>query len=699
MLPVIEEEVLQESEDREATAEAAVTEAHKGVVEAEAGEDQSPVSPVLPQLPQSNETNVSQLQNQSCGDSSEESLVVKVRRCLPYWKTLIKSEFANNLIQRGLTIPFTDKLRVKRLCKYKISPRKTSARKRKVLRKELKTLLAQDVIERAPGNVPLFENYIFPLVKPSGKIRIIFYMKYLNTFIKLPKLQTFKFSKAYQAFLKNNSACRIDLSNAYWHIGVNEKFRSFLAFSFDRVTYWWKAMPFGLRTAPYLFCSIMNTVVKNIRLKFKIFIFFYMDDILILGPSDKVTKEHLEIVIRELTNAGFTINWEKSSLTPSSSITFLGIEIDLIHKTLEPSADNKKSCIEKTHSFINRNVAYLKTFQSLVGSLNFVAPYIKFGKLNLAPLHRFAIYFNNNRKKVVPIEMKKLLKFWSDLSSYVAIPIPNFCKPEITVYSDASQQGWGAQILWPHKDPTFAQGLWEDVVWQEHINVKELRAVWLTLSAAPQDFKDHVVKVHSDNKSTVAWLNKGTSTRSELARSILLKITEFKISQQCQIKAVYIKGSQNLTADALSRSSSLVAELSLKESSFAKLCSVANIFPEIDLFASSSNNKCSKYFSAAPDPEALGVNALMHCWESFKVLYAFPPSHLINKTLYKFLNSNCNNLLILVPRSATSWHRNLRSLAPIEVPFKFVKDDFFIPSQINMVNSVQNPFDLVAYLI
>ena len=232
----------------------------------------------------------------------------------------------------------------------------------------------------------------------------------LNTFIKLPKLQMFKFSKAHQAFLSNSYTCRIDLSNAFWHIGVNYKYRKFLAFNFDHVSYWWKAMPFGLRTAPYLFCSLMNTVVKNIRLKHKIPIFFYMDDILILGPSYAVTLEHVSTIINEFQSAGFTINWEKSVLTPSSTITFLGVDIDLNQKTLAPSVENRASCIGKVKSFVNRDSQFLTAFQSLIGSLNFVASFIKFGRLKLAPLHKFAMYFNNDDKRKVPSEMKNLLK-------------------------------------------------------------------------------------------------------------------------------------------------------------------------------------------------------------------------------------------------------------------------------------------------
>ena len=123
---------------------------------------------------------------------------------------------------------------------------------------------------------------------------------------------------------------------------------------------------------------------------------------------------------------------------------------------------------------------------------------------------------------------------------------------------------------------------------------------------------------------------------------------------------------------------------------------MANVFPEVDLFASYSNHKCNKYFSASPDPNAVGVDALAHSWNSFQILYAFPPSHLINKVLYKFLNSSCKSLLLLVPRSATGWHKNLRRLSPIEIPFRFSKDDFHSTTQIDTVHSAVNQYNLIA---
>ena len=569
-------------------------------------------------------------------------------------------------------------------------------KKTRILRKELSELVAHKVIEKAPSNVPLFENHIFCISKPSGKIRVIFDMKFLNTFIRLPKLKMFTFDKGYQSFLLNSFACRIDLSNAFWHIGVNDKYMRFLSFNFENVSYCWKAMPFGLRTAPYLFCKLMGTFTKHIRQLFRVPIFFYMDDIIVLGPSVDITQEYVNLVVSELQKAGFTINFDKSCLEPMSLITFLGININLHLKTFEPSSENVFSCITKAKAFIKRSHSSLKTFQSLLGSLNFVATFIRFGRLHLAPLHRFVPYFSNTLRNRIPAQLKSLLKFWTLPESYVSVPIPNFVRPAISIHSDASLQGWGAQITWSDGNSSYSQGSWSADCTQAHINIKELSAVWLTISSAPYAFQGHLINVFSDNKATVTWLNKESSVRSEAARSLLRDFTHLKLSYDILIKAWYVKGCKNLTADALSRSALSLSELVLNPTTFAHICSLAKISPEVDLFANSENRKCKKFFSASADPSSLGIDALAHSWDDFHVVYAFPPSHLINRTIYKFFKSRCHNILLLVPRLSTLWHKNIRRLSPIIIPYQFGLQDFQIQSTTKLV---PNHCDMVAYLL
>ena len=90
-----------------------------------------------------------------------QSLSEKVRKRVDFWQSLESSDFAVSLIKNGLKLPFKNKKKIFKACKFNISERPTSLPKSKVLKKEVKNLLKQDVIERVPKGVKVFENYIF----------------------------------------------------------------------------------------------------------------------------------------------------------------------------------------------------------------------------------------------------------------------------------------------------------------------------------------------------------------------------------------------------------------------------------------------------------------------------------------------------------------------------------------------------------
>ena len=74
------------------------------------------------------------------------------------------------------------------------------------------------------------------------------------------------------------------------------------------------------------------------------------------------------------------------------------------------------------------------------------------------------------------------------------------------------------------------------------------------------------------------------------------------------MSASYVKGSQNLLADSLSRSVEYNPELSLNQETFERLCKVADFKPDVDVCASENNHKCVDYFSATRDENAAGHN-------------------------------------------------------------------------------------------
>jgi hypothetical protein len=59
---------------------------------------------------------------------------------------------------------------------------------------------------------------------------------------------------------------------------------------------------------------------------------FYLDDILVLGSSFHICMDNLQKALMLLMEAGFIINWEKSSLIPTTNFTYLGMLQDKLQR-------------------------------------------------------------------------------------------------------------------------------------------------------------------------------------------------------------------------------------------------------------------------------------------------------------------------------------------------------------------------------
>jgi len=105
----------------------------------------------------------------------------------------------------------------------------------------------------------------------------------------------------------------------------------------------------------------------------------YLDDFLIIADTMVEYQQAYEELIKLLGELGFQINWDKA-VGPCQRLTFLGIEIDTVHRQL--TLPERKLCelrllLSKTtakRSITKRNL------QSLVGKLNFAARVVVGGR-------------------------------------------------------------------------------------------------------------------------------------------------------------------------------------------------------------------------------------------------------------------------------------------------------------------------------
>ena len=190
--------------------------------------------------------------------------------------------------------------------------------------------------------------------------------------------------------------------------------------------------------------------------------------------------------------------------------------------------------------------------------------------------------------------------------------------PDLHLYSDASSSGWGAHLL----DQNMS-GVWSDQEKLLHINLLEMKALFVGLQAFQEDVASHHVTAMCDNSTIVAYVNKqgGTVSRSLcLLTSRLLRWTE---SFDVHLDARYLLGESNVLADVLSCRGQVVGTEWSLHPQVARALLRAWGNPSIDLFATCLNAKLPLYCSLVPDPQAVFEDAFRHPWDDLD-LYAFP---------------------------------------------------------------------------
>ena len=118
------------------------------------------------------------------------------------------------------------------------------------------------------------------------------------------------------------------------------------------------------------------------------------------------------------------------------------------------------------------------------------------------------------------------------------------------------------------------------------------------------------------------------------------------------IKAQHIKGQLNVVADLASRRGYVVnTEWALSSRMFQTIQRQSPWGPaSIDLFANSLNHRLPLYVSPCPDPAAVSVNALIVGWPRDAVLYAFPPTTIMDRVLHKVVRERPTRLLLIAPK-------------------------------------------------
>ena len=498
----------------------------------------------------------------------------------------------------------------------------------KVLDTYVKDLFKRGVISRT-SNLK-FQGRLFQVPKKnSDKRRTILDLSILNTFIvcKSFKMTTFKDLKA--IIPEGSWAATLDMQDAYWHIPVKPYFRQWLGFKYRKHKYSFNCLPFGLNVAPGLFTNICKPILKYLHDK-GVSVSAYLDDWIIWGTSKENCDRNIKLTVEILIHLGFLINTNKSNLSPSQHISYIGYVWNFDKFTCKLSMDfifRFKKCIKE---FLCSKFTSKRQIERVSGMLNFAASIHPFlNPLNKAFISPYkALSCNKLRDKKVIIKrcsktlLIKVLNF--NLHSHLSLKTHS---SQYSVFTDASKMGWGV-----HCNDILLKGTWSPLFAKFHINILELIAVYLALKKL--HFKiGSTVTVFSDNSTVVGILNKGGSARSFCLNSWVMSIFTLLQAKKLKLLCRHIQGFRNVVADILSRDCTIASEWALQEKDFLDLLNVIDFTPQVDLFATILNKKIDKYVAPYRDGKAIAVDAMSIDWNMWNSIYLFPPTSLLPRIL------------------------------------------------------------------
>lgn len=587
----------------------------------------------------------------------------------PAWQSLGANDWVVSVLRWGYNLEFAEPPPLSNSPTI-FSDRKDPA-KNDIIWGQIQILLQKGALEevRAPHS-PGFYGLLFVVPKPDGTWRPIIDLSILNLYLEKKKFKM-ETPKSICAMLHKGAwTFSIDLTDAYFHIPIHPRSKKYMRLAFRNKIFQFRALPFGIASAPWLFTKIMKPVKLGVDFS-RLTLFQYLDDWLGECQSQQSCAEEAARLVSLCHTLGLIINLKKSELTPTQIFDFIGIHFDLVLGTLSPTNANVEKVLSSVARFLSQPLQTARDWESLIGILGSQDRLIPWGRFHL---RRIQLAFQDRwrpstgqQSDLVPVpeSLKSHLAWWSlrvNLVKGVPLEPPLF---DVKLFTDASTQGWGA-----HLEDESAQGVWSIHEQSLHINLLEMRAVRLSLLHFQVPPHSNIL-VASDNSTVVAYINKQGGTRSRPLWLETLPLLELAIQKKWQLRARHIPGRLNVIADQLSRAGQLLpTEWSLHPDVAHWIFQHLGV-PLVDLFATRYNNKLPLFVSPVPDPRALDTDALSMSWENL-MAYAFPPHQILPQVLQKIrLTKSCSVILVAPLWPNQSWFPALIELAdpdPLPLP-------------------------------
>jgi len=383
---------------------------------------------------------------------------------------------------------------------------------------------------------------------------------------KVVKLRYEQFQAALDMVVKLGRGCelaKIDWKSAFRQIAVHADDCCVLGISWRGKLFFRLVLPFGIRSAPFLFTEYAAALIWKMRsLGFDVT--YYLDDIL-LGGAKGTGKCAAAVAELERLGAKLGIQYHPTKRDgPTTTIVFRGIGIDTIRMVLfipEDKVVKANRAIAAVLSAHNRH-AFLKQLQKCVGLLNFLAMAVPNGRAMMRRLYAFfkKKYAESAEEFTIPVEVWEDLVWWQQCVQFThqrtIFPIVA-AEDSFQIHTDACQTGGGAVLF----DRSFRIVGWFAFPWRSLPLSESMMASMPALEAfafvvALLTFSPAIagrrLLLSSDALTAVDALAWESSSSQHL--TVLLRVAyATAINSSVLLRVVHIQGTRNILADKASR--------------------------------------------------------------------------------------------------------------------------------------------------
>ena len=294
------------------------------------------------------------------------SPVGRLRTSIPKWISTGAKEHVLNVIKYGYKLPLS--ILPDKSCLSNNASARTNA---KFVGLEIQKLTALGCVSKT-NTIPYVVNPLTVASNKSKKLRLVLDGRHVNPYLHSFKYRNEDSGTARNLFKKGDLGFHFDLKSAYHHLEIFPSHRKYLGFYWESQFYVFNVLPFGIKTAAFIFSKTLRHLVEHWRSQ-GIRIILYLDDGIAVAENMEKAQKLAKKVKQDLLDFGFIIAADKSDWQPKYVVQWLGHSFDFRNATIFITENRLENIINNINTLIesisiNSNIEVRK-LASVVGMI------------------------------------------------------------------------------------------------------------------------------------------------------------------------------------------------------------------------------------------------------------------------------------------------------------------------------------------